>query len=133
MSLLRTTALTLAVATLLAAGSPARAQLTDWHAPMLAPGTSHTSHADRPSWVDETLEPTNRAQIVRMVEGKADVVLLDGGLYQGFRAGVVCTVQHPTGSAQLIIVASEENRSAALIMSNDLILVPGDVVRISTL
>jgi hypothetical protein len=85
--------------------------------------------------VDESIEPSGHARIARMVEGKADVVMLDGGLYQGFRTGVVCTVQREgTPVAQLIIVASEEHRAAALvILPNSVIITPGDEVRVSTL
>jgi hypothetical protein len=83
--------------------------------------------------VDESLEPSDRAHIARIAY---DVVLLDGGLYQGFRAGVVCTVQRSgLPVAQLIIVASEEHRAAALItaLPNTVIITPGDEVRVSTL
>jgi len=126
---------------LLAAGGCLRAENTPatWHAPLLANGNAKpATNPDRPYWVDESIEPSGHARITRMVEGKAEVVLLDGGLYQGFRTGVVCTVQRngeSVANVELIIVASEEHRAAALItaLSNTVIITPGDEVRVSTL
>jgi len=137
MSFCRTSACLFAAA-VLAASDVVRAQTpTEWHAPMLAPGTNRpVADTDHPRWVLETLEPTNRARIERMVEGNADVVVLNSGYYQGFRNGVVCLVQHRDQVVRLIVVAAEENRSAALIMGklpNDVVLVPGDEVRVSIL
>ncbi len=106
----------------------------DWHPPLLASNSvKSAANPNRPYWVDESIEPSGRAHIARMVFG---VVLLDGGLYQGFRTGVVCTVQREGAPvAQLIIVASEEHRAAALITAqpNTVIITPGDEVRVSTL
>jgi hypothetical protein len=136
---LRSSILCTAAGILLAASGWLRAEgatTTAWHSPMLANGTSHATNPDRPYWVDESLEPSGRARIARIVDGKAYVVLLDGGLYQGFRTGVVCTVQREGAPvAQLIIVASEEHRAAALITAqpNTVIITPGDDVRVSTL
>jgi len=124
---------------LLVAGGAVRAEgaTTEWHAPLLANGSEKpATNPNRPYWVDESIEPSGHARIARMLEGKADVVLLDGGLYQGFRTGVVCTVQREgTPVAQLIIVASEEHRAAALITDqpNSVIIKPGDEVSVSTL
>jgi len=133
---------TLGIATgvLLAAGGFARANAatTEWHAPLLAGNATHVTNQDRPYWVDESIEPSNKAHIVRMAVGKADVVLLDGGLYQGFRNGVVCNLYRggkSIDSVKLIVVASEEHRAAALIaaLPTTVIITPGDEIRISTL
>jgi len=139
MSSLRSSIFCTAAGVLLAAGGWLRAEgatTTEWHAPLLANSASHATNQDRPYWVDESLEPSGRAHIARIVDGKANVVLLDGGLYQGFRTGVVCTVQREGAPVtQLIIVASEEHRAAALITAqpNTVIITPGDEVRVSTL
>jgi hypothetical protein len=138
MSFNRTSIFGAATGLLLAASGWLRAEgaTTEWHPPLLANGAPRVTTSDRPYWVDESLEPSDRARIARILNGKADVVLLDGGLYQGFRTGVVCTVQREgLPVAQLIIVASEEHRAAALITAqpNTVIITPGDEVRISTL
>jgi hypothetical protein len=135
---LRSSILCTAAGILLAASGWLRAEdaTTEWHTPLLANAGSRTTNIDRPYWVDESLEPSGHARIARMVEGKADVVMLDGGLYQGFRTGVVCTVQREGAPvAQLIVVASEQHRAAALItaLPNTVIITPGDEVRVSTL
>jgi len=129
----------LLAAAVLAAGNGLCAQTApaEWHAPMLPPGANRpAADTDHPRWVQETIEPTNRAHIARMLEGHADVVVLDSGYYQGFRDGVVCLVQRGnTPVARLMVVATEENRCAALItnLPPDVIIVPGDEVRVSVL
>jgi hypothetical protein len=138
MSLHHSSVFCAAAGLLLAAAGWARAEYApmEWHAPLLAGNASRATNPNRPYWVDESLEPSGRASITRIVEGKADVVLLDGGLYQGFRNGVVCNVQRKgLPVAQMIVVASEEHRAAALITAqpNTVIITPGDEVRISTL
>jgi hypothetical protein len=138
MSFRHTSIFCAATGILLAAGGwlSAAGATTPWHSPLLAGTANRTTNPNRPYWVDESIEPSGHARIARMVEGKADVVMLDGGLYQGFRTGVVCTVQREGAPvAQLIIVASEEHRAAALITArpNTVIITPGDEVRVSTL
>ncbi len=123
---------------LLAGAGAARAQTDtpEWHAPMLAPGSRQPVDTLRPRWVDEPLIPSSRARIERVVKGTDNVVVLDGGYYQGFRNGVICVVQHgDTPVARLIVVATEDNRCAALILDQpqDVILIPGDQVRLSIL
>ncbi len=137
MSLHRTLACLLTTAVLAGAGWVcAQTAPTEWHAPMLLPGNRPTADNNRPRWVEEPLAPTSGAHITRMVEGRADVVVLNGGYYQGFRNGVICNVEHGgTPVARLIVVSAEENRSAALItdLPKNVILVPGDNVRLSAL
>lgn len=138
MSFRHTSILCAATSILLAAGGllSANGATVEWHPPLLANTASRIANPNRPYWVDESIEPSGHARISRMVEGKAEVVMLDGGLYQGFRTGVVCTVQRSgLPVAQLIIVASEEHRAAALItaLPNTVIITPGDEVRVSTL
>jgi hypothetical protein len=143
MSLSRSSVLWTAASLLLAAGGTMRAQATaPVRPPLLAPDAYRPSHnPNHPAWVDEALEPANRAHITRIVEGKADVVLLDGGLYQGFRTGVNCVVTRKNAQGQdeaivwLVVVASEENRCAALIhhQLENVTPMPGNEVRVSSM
>jgi hypothetical protein len=95
----------------------------------------------RPSWADEPLEASNRATVARVVPGSADIVVLDGGLYQGIRTGVLCVVERadatdapPAIVARLVVVASQPEHSAALItaLGANVTLRPGDQVRLET-
>lgn len=130
MSSLRTHTCLLAAAVLAGAGL-VRAQ------PLVAPEVARPAKdTTQPRWVSEPLSPANNSRIVRILEGKADVVALDSGYYQGFRNGVVCVVQrNGIPVARLLIVSAEENRSAALILEQPatVIIVPGDEVRLSTI
>jgi len=144
MSFCRSSAIFAAAALLLAAGGLARAQTSagEIHPPLLPADAYRPSHNPlHPAWVDEALQPTNRAHISRIVEGKADVVLLDGGLYQGFHTGVAGVITRKNAQGQdeavvwLVVVACEENRCAALIRHKleNVIPIPGNEVRVSTL
>jgi hypothetical protein len=130
--------LTAAAALVLAAGGWLHAQPTPTLRPPLLPADAYrpARNSTRPSWVDETLAPSNLAHITRITEGKADVVLLDGGLYQGFRNGVDCVIlRQGVPVAQLVVVATEQTRSAALITNQlqSVIPLPGDEVRVSSM
>ena len=89
-----------------------------------------------PDFVDESIYSSNKAK-VSVIESNymADLVILDGGLEQGLRLGMVCLVER---SAQLIgeltIIESTKNCSAALILNltENLIIQSGDNVRIKT-
>lgn len=126
-----------AAALALAAAGWARAQSPGVHPPLLPADAYRPAHSTtHPDWVDDTLEPSNLAHISRIVEGKADVVLLDGGLYQGFRNGVACVIQRKGETvASLVVVATQETRSAALITNQlaSIIPLPGDEVRVSSM
>ncbi len=66
----------------------------------------------------------------------ADLVILDGGLEQGLRLGMVCRVERGEQSiGELIIIESGSNCSAALILNltDNLTIQSGDNVRINTL
>jgi len=106
--------------------------------PMLpADATRPARSATHPAWVDEPIEPSGRARVATVSEGKADVVLLDGGLYQGFHTGVNCVIQRNEKTvAWLVIVKCETDRSAALITNQLATVTPpmsGDEVRIATM
>ncbi|HTB64007.1 MAG TPA: hypothetical protein VK737_10515 [Opitutales bacterium] len=139
MSHFRPTALFAAAALVLAVDGLAHAQSTAAvRPPLLSQDTYHPAHSTtRPDWVDAPLVPTGHAHISRIAEGQADVVVLDGGLYQGFRNGVLCVIMRKDAAvAQLVVVATEEDRSAALITNQNGLsspLMPGDEVRVSTM
>ncbi len=141
MSLARSSVLFTTAALLLATGGTLHAQATvTVRPPLLAPDAYRPSHnPNRPAWVDEALEPTSRAHISRIVEGKADVVLLDGGIYQGFRTGVNCVITRKNAQGQdeavvwMVVVATEENRCAALVTQKLTTPIPGNEVRVSSM
>jgi hypothetical protein len=92
--------------------------------------------ASHPSWVDDTLEPDGRASIASVVSGSPDIVVLDHGLYVGFRVGTPCLVErNGTTVGELVVVASQPSRAAALITSQSAstALQAGDQVRLKTL
>lgn len=93
--------------------------------------------ADVPAFVSESIYSSNKAK-VSVVDPNlaADLVILDGGLEQGLRLGMVCRVERGVESVgELIIIESESNCSAALILSlaDSLTIQSGDRVRINTL
>ncbi len=137
MPTLRPSVLFTAAALVLAAGGWAQAQSVAPVRPPLLPADAYrpTHNPNHPDWVDESLEPSGRAHIAHITEGQADVVLLDGGLYQGFRNGVDCVIQRKGATvAQLVVVATEDTRCAALITNREnIIVVPGDEVRLSSM
>ena len=136
---LRPSVLLTAAALVLAAGALAHAQSAAPVRPPLLPADAYrpAHNANHPDWVDEPLAPTGRAHIARATEGQADVVLIDGGLYQGFHTGVFCVIMRKeTAVAQLVVVACEKDRCAALITNQGGISIPpmpGDEVRVSTM
>jgi hypothetical protein len=137
MRTLRPSFIVSAAALVLAAGGWAHAQSTTARPPLLPADAYRPAHsATHPDWVDGSLEPSNIAHISRIIEGKADVVLLDGGLYQGFRNGVNCVIQRKGATvASLVVVATQETRAAALITNQlaSIIPLPGDEVRVSSM
>lgn len=125
-----------AAALVLVAGGWAQAQSAAVRPPLLPPGAYRPTHSlTHPDWVDESLEPSGRAHIAHITQGQADVVLLNGGLYQGFRNGVDCVIQRKGDNvARLVVVACEDNRCAALITQREnVIVMPGDEVRVSSM
>ena len=93
--------------------------------------------ANVPAFVSESIYSSNKAK-VSMVDSNlaADLVILDGGLEQGLRLGMVCRVERGEQSiGELIIIESGSNCSAALILNltDNLTIQSGDNVRINTL
>lgn len=98
---------------------------------------SDTSSANRPSFVRGSLGSTNAAVVSEVMPTlAADVVLLDGGLEQGLRLGMVCRVTRGSSDVgELIIIESRSDQSAGLILElvEESIIQAGDIARIKTL
>ena len=90
-----------------------------------------------PAFVNESIYSSNTA-VVSVVESTyaADLVVLEGGLENGLRLGMVCRVLRDTKLVgELIIIESRSDRSAGLILSltDGFILRAGDVAHVKTL
>ena len=90
-----------------------------------------------PAFVQESIYSPNAASVSEVISTLAsDVVILDGGLEQGLRLGMVCRVSRGFQSiGELIIIESNRDRSAALILElvEETTIQAGDVARIQTL
>jgi hypothetical protein len=90
-----------------------------------------------PAFAQESLYSPNAAPVAEVIPTlAADVVILDGGLEQGLRLGMVCRVTRGVRSiGELIIIESRSDRSAGLILElvEDSTIQTGDIARIKTL
>jgi hypothetical protein len=90
-----------------------------------------------PAFAHESLHSPNAAVVTKIMPTlAADVVLLEGGLAQGIRLGMVCRVMRGSRSiGELIIIESRSDRSAGLILElvEDSTIQAGDIARIKTL
>ncbi|MGJ8638669.1 MAG: hypothetical protein ACSHYA_04690 [Opitutaceae bacterium] len=93
--------------------------------------------ANVPAFVKESLHTPYAAKIASVKSTlAADVVVIDGGLEQGIRLGMVCTVSRGfTSVGELIIIESRSDRAAGLILKlvDDSIIQAGDIARVKTL
>ena len=93
--------------------------------------------ADIPSFVKGTLYSAKATLVSEVVPTlAADVVLLEGGLEQGFRLGMVCRVSRGMQSiGELVIIESRSDRAAGLILKLDegSTIQTGDIAQIKTL
>jgi hypothetical protein len=93
--------------------------------------------AEVPAFVKESIYTPNAATVSTVVPAlAADVVILDGGLEQGMRLGMVCRIHRGTQSiGELIIIESRSDRSAGLILElvDDSTIQAGDIARVKTL
>ena len=93
--------------------------------------------AEVPAFVKESIYSPNAATVSTVVPAlAADVVILDGGLEQGMRLGMVCRVSRGALSiGKLIIIESRSDRSAGLILElvDDSTIQAGDIARVKTL
>ena len=89
-----------------------------------------------PDFVSESIYSSNRANVLIVDPNlAADLVILNGGLEQGLRLGMVCLVERGVQTVgELIIIESTSNCSAALILdlTDELTIRSGDSVRIKT-
>ena len=94
-------------------------------------------HGEVPSFVKESLYSPNAATVAEVAPTlAADVVILDGGLEQGIRLGMVCRVTRGLQSVgELIIIESRSDQSAGLILElvKDSTIQAGDIARIKTI
>ena len=93
--------------------------------------------AEVPAFVKESIYSPNAATVTTVVPAlAADVVILDGGLEQGMRLGMVCRVTRGVQSiGELIIIESRSDRAAGLILElvDDSTIQAGDIARVKTL
>ena len=94
-------------------------------------------HGEAPAFVKESLYSPNAATVAKVTPMlSADVVILDGGLEQGIRLGMVCRVTRGLQSVgELIIIESCSDQSAGLILElvKDSTIQVGDIARIKTI
>ena len=94
-------------------------------------------HGEVPAFVKESLYSPNAATVAMVTPMlAADVVILDGGLEQGIRLGMVCRVTRGLQSVgELIIIESCSDQSAGLILElvKDSTIQAGDIARIKTI
>lgn len=99
--------------------------------------TVSCAYAEVPAFTEQSIYSLNQATVSTVDPNlAADLVILDGGLEQGLRLGMVCRVERGTQSiGELIIIESRSKCSAALILNltNNFTIQSGDVVRIKTL
>jgi hypothetical protein len=104
---------------------------------MLATSFVTSAQGEVPAFVLESIYSPNAAPVAEVVPTlAADVVILDGGLKQGIRLGMVCRVTRgPLSVGELIIIESRSDRSAGLILElvEDSTIQAGDIARIKTL
>jgi hypothetical protein len=93
--------------------------------------------AEVPAFVEESIYTPNAAAVATVEPSlAADVVMLDGGLEQGLRLGMVCRVTRDAQAiGELIIIESRSDRAAGLILKlvDDSTIQAGDIARVKTL
>lgn len=93
--------------------------------------------AARPYFVENSIYPTGQTTVFGVaVTPVTDVVILNNGLDQGFRLGMVCQVSRSGQSvADLILVDVRDNRAAGLILNleSGQAIRSGDGVNIKTI
>jgi hypothetical protein len=92
--------------------------------------------AEVPVFINESIYNSGKAEVSAVDSNlAADLVILDSGLEQGLRRGMVCLVKRDSKLiGELIIIESKSNCSAALILNltENLTIQSGDSVRIKT-
>jgi len=92
--------------------------------------------SETPEFAMSSILPSGEAVVFGVTENKAaDIVILDNGLDQGFRVGMVCEIiRQERLIGTIILVAVEADRAAGLIINlqPDNTITFGDVARIKT-
>ena len=95
------------------------------------------AETERPNFVKETIFSPNTATVASIVPSlNADIVVLDGGLEQGLRHGMVCSINRGFLSiGELIIIESRSDCSAGLIiqLAEDATIQMGDIARVKVI
>ncbi|MGB0415113.1 MAG: hypothetical protein ACPGJU_11780 [Coraliomargarita sp.] len=93
--------------------------------------------AEVPNFVKESVYSPNAAPVAKVLPSyAADIVILDGGLEQGLRRGMVCSVSRGLQTiGEIIIIESRSDRSAGLILElvEDATITAGDIARLKTI
>lgn len=92
--------------------------------------------AAQPAFITEGLYTPSAAPIAEVLTGEdSDLVVIDGGLLQGLRRGMICRIERGDRTVgEVLIIASRYQRAAALILqiARETTLQPGDIARIKT-
>ncbi|WP_309381524.1 hypothetical protein [Cerasicoccus frondis] len=98
--------------------------------------TGRDEEVTGPEFASSSIYPSGQAVVFGVTENKAaDIVILDDGLDQGFRVGMLCEVlRNDAVIGTIILVAVEADRSAGLIVNLQpgRTIVFGDLARIKT-
>ena len=93
--------------------------------------------AEVPAFVNSPLYSSNAATVSEVISTLSeDVVLLEGGLEQGVRLGMVCRISRNMQSiGELVIIESRSEDAAGLILklNKDSVIQTGDIAQIKTL
>lgn len=95
------------------------------------------ARSEVPAFVNESIYSSNVAIVSTVVPSlAADLVILEGGLQQGIRLGMVCRVKRGMQFiGKLIIIESRSMHSAGLILDlvDNFTIQAGDIARVKTL
>jgi len=98
---------------------------------------SSVVRAEVPDFVRESVYSPNAALVTHVIAShSADIVIIDGGLKQGLRRGMVCSVSRGLQAiGEIIIIESRSDRSAGLILelAEDATITAGDIARLKTI
>ena len=102
----------------------------------VAPAWPCIGTAAQPAFIAEGLYTPSAAPVAEVLAGEdSDLVVIEGGLLQGLRRGMICRIERGDRTVgEVIIIASREKRAAALILqiSRETTIQSGDIARIKT-
>ena len=92
--------------------------------------------AAQPAFIAEGLYTPSAAPVAEVLAGEdSDLVVIEGGLLQGLRRGMICRIDRGDRTVgEVIIIASREQRAAALILqiARETTIPSADIARIKT-